>query len=283
MPDDDNKARISKWELFRTFTTFISSVMIAGVGLYATRQYNSSQLEISRNKELTALIPKLGESDAKVRQFSAIALALYGNHAIPALLPTLSDVDPEVRMAGVQSLSLIGGDEVIGALTQAYKDRRNNINLRCTALYTLGFMRAPKTYDLAVSALENPRENPDVRKDAVTALGFLGERRATGKLLSALRKSVDRDVYLTSNVFFALGQIEDSAIADSLIRLGLLDHPEENIRYQTVLALMNVGNERMTIDNETLVNILARVETHDESEKVRQAARDASGWIKRKG
>lgn len=231
-----------------------------------------SQIVITRNRELANLIPNLGSPDVNIRKFSAISLALYGKDAVPALVVAIGDDDPNVRIVAAKSLSIIG-DIAIPDLTKAYQDQRNNINLRASALYTLGLIRAPNSYELAASALENPRENPDVRKDAAAVLGFLREKRATEKLLSVLRKSKERDPMLTSNIVFALGEIQDVAITDDLI--SLLDHHDEEVRFQTVWALGKIGDENV-------LNILSQVESNDKSERVREAAKGASSWIKRK-
>lgn len=272
MPEDDSKEKVKGLEVFKTASMFISSVIIAATGIFATCQYNSGQLEISRNKEMTGLIPKLGESDANVRKFSAISLALYGKDAVPSLMATLSDENPDVRLAGAKALSIIG-DAAIDELTNAYKNQRNDINLRALALYTLGLMRASNAYELAASALENPSENPIVRKDAATVLGLLREKRAAEKLLSALKVSKATDVALTTNILFSLGEIQNVTVTDDFT--SLLDHPNEEVRYQTVWALAKIGGEKA-------LNILSQVESNDKSERVRQAAKDAYAWIKPK-
>lgn len=275
MPDNENKEKSLGLEIFKAVSTFLSSVIIAATGIFVTGQYNSGQLEISRNKELTGLIPKLGDPDANVRKFNAISLALYGKDAIPPLIATLSDQDLNVRMAGAQSLSIIG-TAAIDKLTLAHKDQRNDINLRALALYTLGLMRAPNAYELAMSALGNSGENPTVRKDAATVLGFLKEQQAAKKLLSVLEESKARDKDLTLNIMFALGEIRNVAVLTDLINLRLVDHSNEEVRYQTVWALAKIGGEKV-------LDILSQVQASDKSERVRQAAKDAQAWIKPEG
>lgn len=286
MPDDDSKKALTGLEIFKTMSTFISSVVIAITGIYVTNQYNSRQLEISqrqaesqiaiaRNKELADLIPKLGSSDVNIRKFSAISLALYGKDAVPALIAALGDDDQNVRDAAVKSLGIIG-TPATPELIKVYQNKRNPYNLRATAVYTLGFMQAPGAYDIAVSALEDPREDPTVRKDAAAAMGFLKEGKAVEKLFSVLRKSKDRDTTLAANIVWALGEIPDASIANELVNLRLLEHFNEEVRFQTVWAIGKVGNENM-------VSHLSGVESRDSSERVRQAARGAAAWIKLRG
>lgn len=273
MSDNKSNRKLSKLEVFQAISGFISAVIIAGAASYAAYDYNSKQLEISRNKDLADLVPKLGSQDANLRKFSAISLALYGEYAIPALIATLDDTNQNVRMAAVKSLSIIG-DPAIRELTKTYQDKRNPINKRAAGLYTLGLMGAPNAYELAASALEDPKEDPLVRKDAAQVMGFLKEKRSVEKLLSVLNKSKERDEILTSDIVWALGEIQDVPITDDLI--SLLDHPNEKVRLNTARALGKIGNG-------STLSILSRVESNDKSEEVRLAAKDASAWIKRRG
>jgi HEAT repeat protein len=273
MSDNNSSENLNSLQVFKAISVFISSIIIAGAGIFVTSQYNSNQLEISRNKDLATLIPQLGSQDATVRKFSAISLALYGKYAVPALMVTLDDENQDVRVAAVTSLSMIG-EPAIRELTKTYQDKCNSETKRSSGLYTLGRMRAPNAYELAASALEDPKENPWVRKDAAMVMGFLKEKRSVERLLSVLRESKERDVTLTSTIVWALGEIQDVPITDDLI--SLLDHPDETVRIYIVTALGKIGNE-------STLSILSRVESNDKSETVRQAAKDASAWIKRRG
>ena len=270
MPDDNSKGNTKGIEYFKSASMFISSVIIAATGIIATNQYNSGQLKIARNKELSELIPKLGNGDANVRKFSAVSLALYGKDAIPPLIATLADDDENVRTAGAKSLSIIG-EPAISELKSAYENRRNDINLRASALYTLGLMRSQNAYKLAVSAVEDPTEDSTVRKDAANVLGFLRDQQAIGTLLTFLKTSKVRDKRLTIQILYALGEIQNVAITDDLI--NLLDHPAEDVRQATIWTLAKIGREN-------ILNKLSQVESNDKSKKVRRAAKEASAWIK---
>ena len=107
MPAEKSK-RESRLETFKTFSTFLSSVVIALATFFATWVYNSKQLEISQNKALSELIPKLGDNVANVRKFNAISLALHGKNAVPALMAIIRDDKQEVRNAAATALGIIG-------------------------------------------------------------------------------------------------------------------------------------------------------------------------------
>ncbi len=258
-------------ELLKAGSTFISSIIIASAGIYVTAQFNSQQLEISRNRDLSTLIPNLGSNDPTIRRFSAISLGLYGREAIPALIATLDDEKSEVRSAAVKALTVIG-DPAKPELIIAFENQRNDVNLRAMSLLALGEMHEPRAYDFAINALGNPSEDPDVRKDAATVLGFFRREDALSVLLHTLDKSKDTDVTLSRNIVWALGVIKEPSVVPGL--LAMLHHRDDGMRYQVVWALASVGDEK-------IVGILGQVELNDTSDYIRQAARDAKSWYMR--
>jgi HEAT repeat protein len=276
----DRERRQYRLEVFKAATTFFSSVIIAVAGILITVLYGSkevkiaerqadAQIAIARNKELATLAPSLGSANADTRKFGAISLALYGGDAVPLLIALLGDDEQPVRNAAVSSLAIIGHN-TIGDLTKTYLDRRNHANLRAGALYALGTMRAPNAHDLAVAALENRQEDPVVRKDAAQVMGFLKAEHATAKLLSVLHTSQAKDPALTSAIVFALGEIRQVPLTEEFVRM--LEHPHEDVRYETVWALGKIGGEQV-------LSLLNRAAASDGSERVRQAATEAVAWM----
>lgn len=271
--DDDTHPRPHFLEVFKAFSTFISSVIIAFAGIFITTEFNNRQLEIThqqaesqlalaRIKEISVLVPKLGSSDKNERKFSAVALGLYGENAIPALMAIMDDEDGEVRVASSKSLALIG-DVAVPHLTRAYLNGRNTLNVRTTSLYTLGLMKADSGYEYSIAALKNRAEHPVIRKDAATVLGMFANKASTGALVEVLRTSKETDISLSSNIVWALGQIADVAALEDLA--ALLKHPNEGLRIQIVWALANMKGERAT-------KLLSEVAAQDSSAKVKQDA-----------
>lgn len=271
--DDDTRPRPHFLEVFKAFSTFISSVIIAFAGIFITTEFNNRQLEITqrqaqsqlalaRIKEISVLVPKLGSSDKNERKFSAIALGLYGEDAIPALMALMDDEDGEVRVASTKSVALIG-DVALPHLTRAYLDVRNSLNVRTSALFTLGLMKADRGYEYSITALRNRAEHPVIRKDAATVLGLYGNKASTSVLIEALHSSKATDMNLSSNIVWALGQIGDVAALEDLA--ALLKHFNEELRYQVVWAIGNMKGERAT-------KLLSDVSIQDNSEKIRQSA-----------
>lgn len=251
-------------EIFKTLSTFLSSVVIALATFFATRDYNSKQLEISRNKELAILIPKLGDSDINVRRFSAISLALYGENAVPALIALLNDEKQEVRNAAATSLSIIG-NEAVPKLMSAYSDKRKDDKVRAGALYALGLMRNEKAYDLALAALRDRGEDAGVRVDAAEVLGFLKEKRAVKTLLAVIRENEETDTELISKSLGALSKIKDVSETKDIRRLLFDSH--EGVRLWALWAVKEIRDT-------SAINDLHRVDSIDGSDKVRQYARE---------
>lgn len=195
---NENHETKSKLEIFKTFSTFFSSVIIALAGIVITTQYNNRQLEITqkqvesqlslaRIKEISTLVPKLGSSNEGERRFSAITLGLYGEDAIPALIAVIEDPKETVRRASAEALAIIG-EASIPVLEETYLDKSNNPIKRGMSLYTLGLMKAKGASNHAKSALENTMENPYVRVNAANVIGFLRDKESVEILLSTLRK-----------------------------------------------------------------------------------------------
>jgi len=269
MTRDDRGSRLL--EGFKALSTFGSTVVLSAVVALLTNQYNNKQLEIARINEISSLIPKLGSKDENERKFSAIALGLYGKDAIPALVALLDDPNGEVRLASVTSLELIG-DDAVARLHAMFSDKRNSGNVRSSALYALGAMKAPIAYALARQALTDKQEDWVVRKDAANALGYLQDAQSARALAEVLDRVNGNDVQFSLAIVWALGQIRDPGTAASLTRL--LSHDNEDLRAATVwaLALIHPPDAAQT---------LSAVGANDPSPKVKEAAAGAVDWVRR--
>lgn len=274
-----NETKPSGVEVFKTFSTFFSSVIIASASIVVTLIYNNqelaisqqqaaSQMDITRIKEITNLIPKLGSENANERKFSAITLSLYGKTAIPALTALLDDENADVRTASSKALALIG-EPAIPELEAAYRDERNGENLRALSIYTLGLLKSSAALYLAIEAIEKTSENKIVRKDAATALGMLKDPAAIPVLLKAIKST--NNLALVENSVWALGEIRNPEVHDALVTM--LAHNSPTVRVQTVWALAKLK----TAETE---QVLHEVADFDASPQVREAALNAVEWMK---
>jgi HEAT repeat protein len=280
MSDNDSKRKPNRIIEVLKEIPVICSIIIAGAGLLVTFVYNNQQAIISRNKELAILIPKLGDPDPRVRKFGAISLALYGKEAIPALMALLRDEDVKVRSAASESLTFIGGDTIVRDLKRVYKDLHKDENLRGQALYSLGLMRDPETYNLAVDALHDPRQGRVILWDAVSVLGTMRKEEGSKELIEVLPRSEKFGSDLVKNVLDNLAYIEDQTL------IGLLGHANEEVRLQTAKILGKLGESNLPAlsktDRENALTALSKTESNDKSEKVRKAAARAITQIKQR-
>jgi HEAT repeat protein len=260
MPDEKPKSAIGL-ETFKAFSVFLSSVVIALATFFATREYNSQQLEISRNKALSELIPKLGDQDEKMRKFSAISLAMYGEKAVPALMASLRDDKQEVRHAAVTALGIIG-TPAAPVLVNAFNDKRKEQVVRAASLYALGLMRYEPAYVMAEAALKDRNEDGGVRIDAAEVLGMFKEKRAVNTLLSVLKQK--NDTLLIQKSLESLSKIKN--VAETSPVKSLLYHPSETVRVWALWTIQEIGDT-------SAMNDLRRVDSVDTSDKVRGYAR----------
>ncbi len=269
MPAEKSK-RESRLETFKTFSTFLSSVVIALATFFATWVYNSKQLEISQNKALSELIPKLGDSVANVRKFNAISLALHGKNAVPALMAIIRDDKQEVRNAAATALGIIGTAAAL-ELINAHNDKRKDQEERAAALYALGLMRHQDAFKMAEEALKNEGEDRGVRIDAAEVLGMFRDKRAVETLLAVLKQGHKNDTLLIKKSLEALSKIKDVSETNEITKW--LSHPNENIRVWALWALLEIGDT-------TVIDDIRRVDSVDTSENVRGYARRAMESLK---
>lgn len=276
MPSNNGPSRI---EVFKAFSTFISSVIIASAGIIVTLTYNKqqfeitqkqavSQMEITRIKEITTLIPKLGSENANERKFSAITLSLYGRSAVPALIAILDDENADVRDASSKALYLIGEPAIL-ELETTFRDRRNSQNVRALSIYTLGLLKSGKAVQLAIEAVEDNSEDRIVRKDAASALGMLKDAISIPALLNAIQSKTNND--LVENSIWALGEIGKKEVNEKLV--SMLNHNSDQVRVQAVWALAKLNDKNTE-------NMLLNVIETDISQEVRTAATNAIEWMK---
>lgn len=273
----------SRMEVFKAFSTFFSSVILASASIVVTLKYNQqqleiaqkqavSQMEITRIKEISDLIPKLGSENDNERKFSAITLSLYGESAVPALIALLEDENSTIREVSSKALTLIG-EPAIPELESAFKDERNSENLRALSIYTLGGLKSEKAVQIAtnaaIKAVQDSKENKIVRKDAATALGKLKDARSIPVLLEAMQSKTNSE--LVENSIWALGEIRVKDVNKELV--SMLNHNNVRVRVATVWALAKLKDENTG-------SILLNVAEKDLDQDVRDAATNAIEWMK---
>jgi HEAT repeat protein len=118
-----------------------------------------------------------------------------------------------------------------------------------------------------ISLLLEQLESDDVetRRAAVSVLGRLGYRRATGPLLKVL----ENDTSLRIDAANAIARLGDEAALESLLKL--IGDPDGGVRQSVVAALNSIGSSKM---NERIKPLL-----RDENPLVRESAAKIAGYF----
>jgi HEAT repeat protein len=167
--------------------------------------------EIGDKSALAPLIHALKDEDIKVRKSVAEALGNMGEPAVEPLIQTLEDKDSEVRKKAVKALGKLGDARAVGPLLQALHDSKSEVRKKAAkALDKLGwkpgddservhYLLAKKKWaelvilgESAVKPLIQALEDTDseVRKGAAETLGKIGDVKAVGPLVHALKYEI---------------------------------------------------------------------------------------------
>ena len=160
---------------------------------------------LSSAEGTTLLIPLLKDKTEFVRRETAYALGELGNRSAIGELSELllTDKDAGVRGAAAVALGRIKDETAVNALSQALsgvarpgkkksKGSENEFVMRAAAR-SLGQIRSRAGTPVLISTLENETNPSDVRREAATALGAIGDPSAASALRIA---SGSTDPYL---------------------------------------------------------------------------------------
>jgi hypothetical protein len=181
--------------------------------------------------------------------------------------------DPRIRQYLSMVLGNLGDHRATPLLVEALKDP--SVDTRIYAALALGRLRDAAAVDPLLAQL-NGQEN-DVRKAAAYALGEIGDRRALEPLVTTLG---DPDANVRYNSAIALARMGDGrsiGVIREMLDRSRLDRvggmrPEQ--KEQTILGAIPA---LMKIAPEEAPRLLTPLAQHDESMRVRSAAKEALG------
>lgn len=162
------------------------------------------------------LIPLLPDKLEFVRREAAHALGLTRSRAATAPLVNLllNDKEAGVRGAAAVALGRIGDESAVLALSQMLtggiekkkkaNTKENQFVMRAAAR-SLGQIRSHAGVDVLIATLSNDANDNDVRREAATALGLIGDASAEPALRAAFASS---DPYLSEAARQALRLIK---------------------------------------------------------------------------
>ena len=201
-------------------------------------------LAIGQMRDAQALEPFLAAlrgQTQEARLLAAEALGQFGDvRAVDPLVGALADRSWDVRAAAARALGAIADARAVSPLMVAM--RESDLGVRDAAAEALVNIGQP-AFDTLGDALDDP--SWDVRRTAALALGRLGDQRATGRLLLALRDN--SDPWLRENAALALGQIGDIS-ALPLLQVALFDDAPR-VREAAAASLHRLElNSRQSVD-----------------------------------
>jgi HEAT repeat protein len=205
----------------------------------------------------------LSDPDPRVRQAAAYSVGrslVDADRPVvePALVQAAQPASPaELREAAIWALGQIGGPTAERRLRTALADP--DVRVRRTAIEKLGELKVRAAVPELIRLLEDPRGEPSGRVAAATALGAIGDSRAAGPLLVALK---DANVYVRAEAEKALALLKAPPAPRDAV--NLLRDPSPRVRAE---AAQKLGEAR---DPEVTSRLIAAL--NDNENEVRQAA-----------
>ena len=140
--------------------------------------------------------------------------------AVRDLIEKLDDASHDVREAAVYALGAIGSQDAVEALLAKLEDPESDLAPQLAR--ALRQTKSPQSVEPLMKKLDDP--DRETRRESARALGVLGDRRASGTLLSLLKTTDDSAVFTASSEALArLGEI--AAIYDILPRMHSTANP----------------------------------------------------------
>lgn len=167
---------------------------------------------------------------------------------IDALLQVIEDADQYVRSDAIKALGEIGDPHAVPALMRRLDDTNfNNQEYAAAALARTGDRRAGP---LLAAMLLATDKHPQARTAAAEALIALADTHVVDSLLEGLR---GRDELGRRLILRVIGAIGDGRCVPPV--LAVLDDPSDNLRWDAVIALGALRDQRAT---EPLLRLLGR-------------------------
>jgi beta-lactamase regulating signal transducer with metallopeptidase domain len=141
----------------------------------------------------------------------------------------------QARDGTAKSSPSTSGGEYVESLLASLKDE--DFQVRDDAITELGKLGDRRAVEPLIALLKDP--NVYIRDNAINSLGLIGDRSAVEPLLESLR---DPNVYIRDNAITALGRLRDRRAVEPLI--ALLDDRNVYLRDNAAEALGKIGDRR---------------------------------------
>jgi len=206
-------------------------------------------------KDVKGLIKTLRykEPDIRIKATKALGnIAHYAASAVDPLIATLKDSNSNVRKAAAEALGKIGNERAEEPLIAALNDNDNDMLKEVTAALE-------KIRQIRIETLETALKCEDwrLRKSAIESLRETGDVYAVDPLIATLDKDVDGDVRKVAATM--LGNLGDPRAVGMLI--SALRDPAENVRKAAIKSLEKINpdwpksEETKTIANKIILDV----------------------------
>ncbi len=212
---------------------------------YETRARAVNMLvEINTDEAYHVFIEALSEEDENVREMAALGLSQIGDErAIPHLLNSLLMKPPDYHLfTNTRDAMIHIGEPAVEPLIEALKDPRfmpsanqgdTYRHVLIGGLQGIGDKRAADPLLKLIS-------DKDFGKDAVLALGAIGDTKAVPFLLDELERQKLKERNHIASIASTLGKLGDKRAVKPLI--GLLHNDDKGIRFWAAKSLGAIGD-----------------------------------------
>lgn len=174
------------------------------------------------------LMEHLSDERFRVRERALETIVARGESMIPSLARAVtSGSDARTRRQAVWALYRIGGDPVGQSIQKALSD--SELEVRVAAIQALGELKDDGSVSVLLAKLQS--KSPLERREAVTALGRIGDTSVTNALLEAVTRDIDR--FEQHSIRFALIELGDR----NALRQALEGHEEWSARETALVVL----------------------------------------------
>ena len=144
----------------------------------------------SRARRVHTLVRQLASERAADRDSAVAQLTLLGSRAVQPLLASLEGAPTPARMASLDVLERLDDRRALPAILTLTVDPNRRVAAR--AIDLAGGRPDPRSSSALAAVLA--RGTPSRQRAAAVALGLIGDQRADGAILTALREREDRDL-----------------------------------------------------------------------------------------
>jgi putative membrane-bound dehydrogenase-like protein len=203
-------------------------------GIFRIRKIDASPIQDPWGRRLDfnsmpvdSVVSFINDRRPAVRDKAIEEIVIRGEEAVPPLKRALvSSKNENVRTAVVFALYRISAPLAIEAMLTGLND--TSAQVRAAAARVAGLARNPAAVDKLVELLTE--DKPPVKRQAATALGQIGDRRATEPLITALENPDDR--FVEHAAIYSLITLKEIQPV-----INALSHRSENVRRSALIAL----------------------------------------------